>query len=355
MPAATTTARHINHRASLPGAPRPLCQSPSDPPTHDDTMDTMSKHAHVHSEQPTLPPALPRRSTLRASMLLDSMPLKLQDADQPSLARAPHELYLSSEEDASSSAGDFSEYGDEDDEEAEGAARKSYEDVARAVPVVFAGKPTVVTVRPRPRRSSTMPLPFSFPRADKHLSAMPLPRADKRSSTMPLSPADKRSSAMPLPRPRADTAEAPKRQNTQPAFLDTDPFHEPRESMLKRTMGLVRKRSKPFLNMSMANASQPALGSNAGNFSTASLVSQSPSSVSQSPVAEQEPRPRRGRAPSMPPVNPDGAPVTYQDIMRSVRKNESRSSVVGSPVLVPERRGILGGLGLGKRKSVRAG
>lgn len=307
----------INYRYSLPGAPRPVCQSLDDPPS--DLHDTMAKHDEA-DQAPQLPPVLPRRSELRTSKMLDTMSLKLDEARHSTLsqASAPHEVYLSSEEDASSSAGDFSENGSDSDAEApeERTSRKrSYEDTARAVEVVFAGKPTMVTVR----RSGSS-------------------RNPARTSTFPLA--------------TRGAEQPPKRHNTQPAFLDTDPYNEPKASVLQKTIGLVRKRSRPLLNLS--NISQSPLGNSADNYSTASLVT--PSSTTTEPGEDASGG--RRRAPSMPPVKTEGGgPVTYQDIMRNVRRNEAgspRSPVAGSPVMPSKKSSILGGLSMGKRRSVRA-
>lgn len=336
MAATETTqdaAASINYRNSLPGAPRPLCQSPDEPLSPTTLYNAMQPQSKSPDVAPTLPPALPRRSILRTSKMLDAMQLRLDGKspdEPPSASRAPHELYLSSEEDASSSAGDFSDYGSDSEAEGESSQqpsrKRSHEDIARAVEVVFAGKPTVVTVR---RGSSA--------------------RNDVA-----------RSSAFPLP-PRASTVaateRAPQRQSTQPTFLNTDPFREnPRASVLQKTIGLVRKRSRPFLNMS--NTSQPQLGNNASNMSTASLASPSIAGTDPGDCEPPAPLASRGRAPSMPPIRTQSpGPMTYQDIMRNIKRNEAaspRSPVAGSPVLPPEKKSrMLGGLSISKRRSVR--
>lgn len=293
------------------------------------------------SPKTTAPPALPTRSARRASRILIAAPLKGDAADPPlSPAAPPHEVYLSSEEDGSSSADDFSEYDfDSDEDEAEGkksAGRKrSCEDVAKAVPVVFSGKPTVVTVKtaPRVRRQATMP--------------------DFRASSIP---GIRRQSTLPLP-PRSASLADPDAQR-QHSFLGTDPFAErgpeedPRRgSMLRKTIGLVRKRSRPFLTTM-------------GNISNASLVSASPTEEGEAP----SPRSRRPSAPSIKTNANAGSgaasPVTYNDIIRSVKRNESSrpsSPAPASPALAPasaisadRKSRLLGGLTIGKRRSVRA-
>lgn len=297
------------------------------------------------SPKTTAPPALPTRSALRASRILTAAPLKGDAADPPlSPAAPPHEVYLSSEEDGSSSADDFSEYDFDSEDESEGkksAGRKrSCEDVAKAVPVVFSGKPTVVTVKnaPRVRRQATMP--------------------DFRASSIP---DVRRQSTFPLP-PRSASLADPDAQQ-QHSFLGTDPFAErgPEEdsrrgSMLRTTIGLVRKRSRPFL-MTMANSS-------VGNLSTASLASASPTEEGEAPSP-------RSRRPSVPSIKTSanagsgaGSPVTYNDIIRSVKRNEASrpgSPAPASPALAPasaisadRKSRLLGGLTMGKRRSVRA-
>lgn len=300
------------------------------------------------SPKTTVPPALPTRSTLRASRILTATPLKGDAADPPlSPAAPPHEVYLSSEEDGSSSADDFSEYDfDSETEEGKSAGRKrSCEDVAKAVPVVFSGKPTVVTVTnaPRVKRQATTP--------------------DFRASSIPNV---KRQSTFPLP-PRSASVADP---DAPPSFLGTDPFAEkgPEEdgrkgSMLRKTIGLVRKRSRPFLMM--ANSS-------VGNLSSTSLASTSPTTVSEGEAPS--PKSRRPSVPSIKTTSSStnnsssaNTPVTYNDILRNVKRNEAnrpRSPAPASPAspapasapasaISADRKSRLLGLTMSKRRSVR--
>lgn len=325
----------INYRDSLPALRLQITTDPLD--LYDDM-----------SPKTTAPPALPTRSALRASRVL--VPLKHDASDPPlSPAAPPHEVYLSSEEDASSSADDFSEYDFESEsEEGKSAGRKrSCEDVAKAVPVVFSGKPTVVTVKtaPRVQRQATMP--------DVRMSSTP----DFR-----------RQSTFPAPPRSASLVDGP--AGAQPSFLGVDPFAErgPEEegarrgSMLRKTIGLVRKRSRPFL-MTMANSS-------VGNLSSASLASPSPS------ISEGEAPSPRSRRPSAPSIKTNGSsgnstagpgagqgPVTYNDIIRNVKRNEAnrpRSPAPASPaspapaISADRKSRILSGFTMSKRRSVRA-
>jgi hypothetical protein len=119
-------------------------------------------------EQPVKTPALPQRSDKRASRLLENVMLELQsldgskqkEEDKMSLVQEsdPHELYLSSEEDASfsddndDSISDFEEDMNLEDAEAARASssrassRKSQEDTARIVSFISVGKPQIVDI-----------------------------------------------------------------------------------------------------------------------------------------------------------------------------------------------------------------
>lgn len=211
------------------------------------------------------PPTLPDKSALRASRFLQPISTKsVLDNEQPPLspATAPHEVYLSSEEDASSSADDFSDYDFDSDSELDPVSPKTQyhqETTARAVSVVFYGKPSLVTLRPR----STSPNP---------VEAAPVQRM-QRTSTDPtmvrrrLSISSTTSSSIFSPFSRSSTI-LPSSSTTshikdKPSFLSIDPYasksdlSEPSEperprtpgAMLKRTFSLARKRSRPSLYM----------------------------------------------------------------------------------------------------------
>jgi hypothetical protein len=133
-------------------------------------------------EQPVKTPALPQRSDKRASRLLENVMLELQsldgskqkEEDKISIVQEsdPHELYLSSEEDASfsddydDSISDFEEDMNLEDAEAArpfssgASSRKSQEDTARIVSFISVGKPQIVDIY----------VPNTSPSADKRLS-----------------------------------------------------------------------------------------------------------------------------------------------------------------------------------------
>jgi hypothetical protein len=133
------------------------------------------------------PPALPARSSLRSSRLLDPAAFKnALDVEQPPLSpvSAPHDVYLSSEEDASSSADDFSDYefGSESDMSLGSPDLKTEQDTARVVSVVYYGKPSLVNLSPRSisPTSSTNQQPQSRAQTPAPLAT----RAMSRSSTV---------------------------------------------------------------------------------------------------------------------------------------------------------------------------
>ncbi|KAL2269744.1 hypothetical protein VTJ83DRAFT_1928 [Remersonia thermophila] len=178
-------------------------------------------------------PELPPKSALRSSRVMpDTNGLKL------GLARSnpPHDIYLSSEEDASSDAGDFSDcsFGDDDllDDDDDNddddnndndshesssvkgpaspasspgrAKRRSYEVTARAVSVVFSGKPLMVDLpaaRKRPASTSVVStLGSRRPRASLESTASAV-------SAKPAIPTA-RSSTMSIPMSRSATPES---------------------------------------------------------------------------------------------------------------------------------------------------
>ncbi|KAL6856420.1 hypothetical protein J3F83DRAFT_752500 [Trichoderma novae-zelandiae] len=201
-------------------------------------------------------PALPPRSALRASRLLATMPQKLQLSEhRPVLTpAAPHLLYLSSEEDVSSSADDFSDcdYSSDSERAQETPQQTSTcHDIARMVSVVFSGKPCIVQLS---RRS----LSPSSSSADCPVSKLTRTSTEPIFNTRKGSASSTSSTKMVSPHPpRSSSIMSPV---GSPSFLNMDPFAakaEPEEpepqlrktaQMFKRTLSLVRKRSRPNLN-----------------------------------------------------------------------------------------------------------
>ncbi|ETS80330.1 hypothetical protein PFICI_07859 [Pestalotiopsis fici W106-1] len=300
------------------------------------------------------PPALPQRSSLRASRMLDTLRLSSIESATQSLT-TPHDAYMSSEEDASSSADEFSDYDyDSSSETSEGSPmrRKSYEDTARLVSVVYSGKPSLVNL-PSPRRSTISSTPDSCSEIESPIeteSNKPVSSESHPPRTSSLVPAH------------------------QPSFLTKDPFAEtnytldnakevlldaaPRTAVksqavlnrVQRTFSLARKRSRTFLPgalMSKEDLSIPPLP-----ISTINLAR-----IVTTPVEETK---EEGS-----PTESVRTPVRYSDIIRSAKRHASSHSIstIASPItpLTPgtpsspfaSRKGLLSGLKSGHRRSLK--
>lgn len=208
-------------------------------------------------------PALPPRSALRASRLLATMPQKLSEHRPVLTPAAPHLLYLSSEEDVSSSADDFSDCDYSSDSE---HAQKTPEqtstcqDIARMVSVVFSGKPCIVQLSRRSISPSS-----SADRTGSELTRTSTePILNNRKGSACSTSSAKMASQHP---PRSSSIMSPiSFDGGSHSFLNIDPFAAKPESeepepqlrktaqMFKRTLSLVRKRSRPNLNPSASHS-----------------------------------------------------------------------------------------------------
>ncbi|KAG5941517.1 hypothetical protein E4U53_007394 [Claviceps sorghi] len=303
----------------------------------------------VSDEAPMLPP----RSARRVSRLtIPIPPKKTTNDEQPMLPHAaPHQMYLSSEEDASSSADDFSDFGEElelDNETSEKTTERriSREDTARMVAVIFYGKPSIVTMSSRRSispsssngqqtgptilRTSTEPIlsrPHSVSPTSSSTASFNLP---PRSSSMLTAGGGGSGSGSDVTKKR-------------PGFLQIDPYakedddlpHSARTpktptAMFRKTLNLVKKRSKPNLQQSENHISH----------------------MEQVGEVEEENDPREKIC--MEPQTPSLA--SYQDIMRNAKRNTlhppaSRSEVA---TLKSPRNRFRSGLSLSRQRSVRA-
>ncbi|KAI5461318.1 hypothetical protein BGZ63DRAFT_404183 [Mariannaea sp. PMI_226] len=320
----------------------PLIDSvPTSPSLYSDTDDDQTQPKmntmlpHTTSDQA---PALPEKSARRMSRMLGSIvPHKLPSTDQqPPLAKqsAPHDVYLSSEEDASSSADDFSDFefdSSSEDSEESSTRRSSQEDTARLVSVVFSGKPSIVdlprrSISPSSSASDTSSRPPSRLRRISALSAI-----DRRAS-MCSSPSGSSvvSSPAVLHPPRTSSMLPSGRLVKQkPLFLSIDPFaskpEEPEENevkprpstgVFKRTLSLVRKRSRPSLN-SYYSISRDNLANMLMPHHMEQVREES------SPESASAPAPPASRPVSRPPVASrpvSRGPVTYHDIVTSAKR-----------------------------------
>ncbi|KID72887.1 uncharacterized protein G6M90_00g004400 [Metarhizium brunneum] len=210
-------------------------------------------------------PALPAKSSLRASRLLASIPQKrAPNDDQPMLPHAaPHQVYLSSEEDASSSADDFSDFDDEMESDGEGGSQKpstrnmAREDTARVVAVVFHGKPSIVTLSPR-RSISPSSSEVGQPGTGLLRTATEPSLQHQRPRSV-----SSATSVMKFNHPPRSSSMTTGFEKKRPHFLHIDPYAKVRDeaaehlrgpmtptSMFRRTLSLVKKRSKPNLHQS---------------------------------------------------------------------------------------------------------
>ncbi len=320
---------------------------------------TMDIKETKDQEVDVAPPALPERSALRTSKLLDSLKLNSIESARQSLTTS-HDVYLSSEEDASSIADDISDYDFEsssesnsDESEQSSVRRKSREDTARAVSVIFIGKPCIVNL------------------SGSRASSSDLSESSSRRSTV-----ERRSVSLGS-KPSEDPDHAPRNESTspvgpqnKPAFLNTDPFANrhysidtvgeqedgivprtpktPTAAVLQRfqkSLSLVRKRSRQNLR---AGASRDSFGSVFA--STANLLSIDTS------VATVEPRVLEPQSAAF--ASPQ-SPATYTDFMKTRRRSLTSHAIFSngnatqpaSPAT--SRKSLLAGLSINRRRSLK--
>ncbi|KAG5981486.1 hypothetical protein E4U55_002883 [Claviceps digitariae] len=297
-----------------------------------------SFHLSTGDEAPMLPP----RSARRVSRLtMPIPPEKTPSNERPMLPHAaPHQLYLSSEEDASSSADDFSDFAEElesDSEKSEKTTerRVSREDTARLVSVIFYGKPSIVTMSRRslsPSSSNGQQTGASLLRTSTEPTlSRPRSNSPTGSSTMAFDRPPRSSSMI-------TTGGVAKKR---PGFLQIDPYSKGDEefpqsartpktptAMFRKTLNLVKKRSKQNLQQCESHISP----------------------MEQVGEVEEEHDPREIIC--LEPPTP--VLVSYQDIIRSAKRNTlhpiSRSEV--SSPKSPRNR-FRSGLSLGRQRGVQ--
>lgn len=304
-------------------------------------------------------PVLPQKSALRTSRLLDTLAaLKMPDpAVAPAFTENPHDEYLSSEEEASSTAGDFSdfEYDSSSDEVSPVPTKEcsTCEVTARVVSVVFSGKPSVVDV-PQSRRSIS-PSSTELHRSMLDIGHKPTLDAEvkrRRLSTSTIS--STRSSASKtnvVHPPRTSSMLPPAPMQAKPAFLRIDPYanrstyslssqerpvsrqtiEEERPKTPKtptkmfkgvaRAMSLMKRRSVPKLNQaylapSNENLSLPKSPSNG------SIPEEPADDVSQEKMETQDEVTDMPSLPPRPSSRPQLKSRASEDVLRTSRTNE---------------------------------
>lgn len=341
-------------------------------PGKDQTVTTHAPHENLPNMDT---PVLPEKSTLRASRMFNIDSKFEGSVRSTELSQAtPHDVYLSSEEDASSSADefDFSDYDwDSESEDPRSPRRISHEDTARVVSVVFMGKPSLIDL-PTSRRSVSPNSIEARRRASTVSSASP---------SLHRSVTESASSSIHHQSPRKSSLVSSLLSRKKPPFLQIDPYANgstysldgaykqqegeenvavktPRTptAMLKngmsRTLSLVRKRSRPLLNVNIPMDTSPEQPEEHDMESSAPAPA---------PPARTQTEPLSGlRMSSLPSPR-----VTYQDIIKAAKKNSMIAPPQPSPVSEshPEqspitatasstRRGILSGLAA-RRRSVK--
>jgi len=380
---------------SLPSQP-PAFDEPIFPKYYDmDSQDTAmaAKQMPSGSSIPQPPP----RNALRMSRIFDNLGLKLGgavEAAELSEATTPHDVYLSSEEDDSSDADVFSDYDYDSSVEdpASPTRRTSHEDTARVVSVVFAGKPSIIDLpatRKRPMSSST--LATQRTRSSTGSSSSPAPTAASAypaPKDRPASPASTTSSRYSQHRLSREAGHARRSSllsellvKKKPPFLSIDPYangstytldlpkaldsleHENQAASIKtprtpttlfkgvtRSFSLARRRSRPSLTP------PPPVDTTSA---------QSPADDQPQHYTHQQPQQTQQQQRDDPPQRPKTpmTPVTYNDILRAVKRNAtvmgapSPPSDVVSPTTpgagpAPAKKGILSGLAV-RRKSMK--
>lgn len=321
--------------------------------------------SHVVEEQA---PVLPQKSALRASRLL--VGLKISPSVEPlELTQTHHEEYLSSEEDASSTSGDFSDFeydSSSDDLPSPTEECGKHEVTARVVSVIFSGKPSVIEV-PQVRRSispNSIERPSSMSGLSERASYMASVKSSRRISIS--TTASSRSSRSPQPTrplpPRSSSMQPPSdAMKAKLGFLRIDPYAngssyslgpstsepiQPQETHsaeelerpktpkspgtmfrgVARAMSLMKRRSVPRLNQTYL-APELEVPSQPSSPTPASIPEESTMEPAKQEVSSPTPEPEIEAAavppaPSREPPKPQLQPITHDEIIRIAKRNE---------------------------------
>ncbi|PMB67789.1 hypothetical protein BM221_005960 [Beauveria bassiana] len=185
----------------------------------DDMLSIHSTKSEPFASAGLAAPALPQKSALRASRLLATLPQKLPEDRTVLTHAAPHLVYLSSEEDGSSSADDLSDLDSFDSDSEESLdGRVTHGEFARVVSVIFSGKPSVINLTGRSTSLTSLRRRPSNDAALRPTSTVPS-LGRMRSSSSSTSSAT--SSLEHPPRSSSIITSIDKRR---PKFLHVDPF-----------------------------------------------------------------------------------------------------------------------------------
>jgi len=357
-----------------------------------DTIPPSPKRARPDMDMGPVP-QLPPKSALRSSRLLDNHGLALGGSVEAVRAGAttPLDAYLSSEEDASSDADDFSDYGYEssNDDVESPTPRSSHEDTARLVSVVFSGQPSIVDLSIR--RRSMSPVGSAQIKSRKRTSTISTMTSHSDSPPSPVSSA----SSSPAQTSRKSSLLSDLVSKKRPLFLNIDPYangstysldipagedlssaaRTPRTSNqllrgVSRTLSLVRKKSRPMLKTLTTSHSQAATTPPPSRQSFHLRLSVENLAPHPSAGAAAPPEPAQGGEAQVGSVITPQTPITYNDIVRAAKKNSMLMPPSPSPPSPPmhlppsvesptspslpaySKRGILSGLAA-RRRSIK--
>ncbi|XWW96459.1 hypothetical protein V2A60_004433 [Cordyceps javanica] len=320
--------------------------STTNSPVIDDNADDMLT-THQSKSESCVPaavdaPALPQKSAMRASRLLATLPQKLPEDRLVLTHAAPHIIYLSSEEDGSSSADDLSDLDSFDSDSEESLDGYSVQaEFARAVSVIFSGKPSVVNLS---SRSSSL---TSLRRRPSHDSVLRTASTEPALGRMRSTSSNASSTTHSLNHPPRSSSMTTELEKRRPKFLQVDPFASNKDdtesvktprtptAMFSRAFSsLVKKRSRPTLS--------PATREN----DIVHMEQVGEESTEHLPEDE-----------SASPTSTCASPVKYQDIMTAAKKNTQQSGPEPTPVTPTSpssAKNGLRGFSLGRRMSIRA-
>ncbi|KAK0673995.1 hypothetical protein QBC41DRAFT_310097 [Cercophora samala] len=378
---------------------------------HPDTLAPSPKRVRANPTNEV--PELPKKSSRRVSRILDNHGLKL--GGEEGQATTPHDIYLSSEEDASSDTDDFSDYdydsSIEDPDSPTAATRRGSQEVtARVVSVVFAGKPSIVNLSLRKQRSVSLSSSSVTTSRTRSSTGSSESASVKPSTTAPIhppggdrpiTPASSLSARSSNPNRRSSSSllsDLLTNKRKPPPFLSIDPYangsHYSLDAVPKaldslegetpvsaktprtptqifkgvtRSFSLARKKSRPTLDTLAASASHQPRPSTSSTSTKRSSLQQSVS-VLDDQFEEQDEEKENNNNNNNININRIGdktpqTPITYNDILKAVKKNaivmSGTQPGLPSDILSPtspnterQKRGILSGLSA-RRRSVK--
>jgi hypothetical protein len=317
-------------------------------------------------------PAVPPRSELRASRILENLTIELETLEKAALEEKlkdqpvesdPYKSYLSSEEEGSESADEFDEsivelYSDRPPS-SRASSRCSHEDTARVVSFMFVGKPQLVEVvshdrsaslkrrstdqsesresrrRPSPlrlipniTRSTLSPRTSSLTSSSKNLPLRQYTLPDAAASTLSVTSKHSFLQCDPFPIPNPNEVEK--------VSSSSDAFPKTPTSINAAWKGSILGVTRTFSKAAKKRPSMPKL-SLANTSASPRQPSGTPTTAT--PISASSPMPRPSQ---------DQGPVNYQDILRGA----IRGAPPPSPNLKTKNSSLFL-LGMARRRSIK--